>query len=80
MSETHQPSPDESRTLMNLAIAEVHIAQCLLKARGTESDLKQRFPEAYAAILRAAARKLEPDTETRHQIYTLLNCTPKEQP
>ncbi|MDO8468683.1 MAG: hypothetical protein Q7S29_02905 [Candidatus Peribacter sp.] len=74
MPETPEPTAAERATLMNLAIAEVHIAQSLLRARGTEEGLKQRFPESYAGILRAVARRLERDHETRHAIYRLLNC------
>ncbi len=80
MSEFSQPSPDELERLKGLAIAEVHIAQCLLKARAMDANLKERFPKAYAAILHATARKRESDTETRHRIYELLNCTPKARP
>lgn len=39
-------------------------------------ELQKRFPETYKRILRAAARALEPDEQTRHRIYELLNCAP----
>ncbi|MDD5042008.1 MAG: hypothetical protein PHX87_06475 [Candidatus Peribacteraceae bacterium] len=42
--------------------------------------LRRRFAEEYKSILRAAARALEPDHETRHAIYRLLSCAPEEQP
>jgi hypothetical protein len=43
-----------------------------------EHVLQQRFAEYYRGLLRAAARGLEPDRQTRHQIYRLLNCAPEE--
>ncbi|MFA5273389.1 MAG: hypothetical protein WC353_04465 [Candidatus Peribacter sp.] len=42
--------------------------------------LRQKFPEQYRAILRAAARTLEPDPQTRQKLYAILHCAPEDQP
>lgn len=43
-------------------------------------DLRTKFPETYATILRAVVRRAEPDRATRHRLYRLLGCEPEEQP
>lgn len=45
-----------------------------------QRELIQRFIEEYRGYLRAAARRLEPDYQTRHEIYRRLNCAPEDQP
>jgi hypothetical protein len=42
-------------------------------------ELRRKFPDTYKALLRAAARALEPDEQTRHRIYELLHCAPGKQ-
>ena len=44
-----------------------------------QQALRLRFAEQYKGILRATARALESDHQTRHTLYRLLNCAPEEQ-
>ncbi|ALM10425.1 MAG TPA: hypothetical protein DEB30_01540 [Candidatus Peribacter riflensis] len=38
-----------------------------------------QYPETYKRILRATARGLEQNPQTRQRLYRLLNCAPEEQ-
>ncbi|MDO8468681.1 MAG: hypothetical protein Q7S29_02895 [Candidatus Peribacter sp.] len=45
-----------------------------------QRKLQEQFAEQYRGFLRAAARRLEPDPKTRHEIYRRLNCASEDQP
>ena len=80
MPESPQPSPErQGKEAMQTALVTVRAAQALLAALEYQEKFRQRSPESYERILRAAVRSLEPHDERRLKLYRLLNCAPEEQ-